>query len=66
VVARAAAGGALLTAIVVLAVLLLTSGSSYTLRINFQDAGGLVSGNLVHLGRHRQLDHADPRGPGPG
>ncbi|HUZ30118.1 MAG TPA: MlaD family protein, partial [Solirubrobacteraceae bacterium] len=49
-VARAAAGGALLTAIVVLAVLLLTSGSSYTLRLNFQDAGGLVTGNLVFVG----------------
>jgi phospholipid/cholesterol/gamma-HCH transport system substrate-binding protein len=50
VVARAAAGGALLTAVAVLAVLLLTSGSSYTLRLNFQDAGGLVNGNLVLIG----------------
>ena len=49
-VARLVAGGALLTAIVVLAVLLLTSGSSYTLRLNFQDAGGLVNGNLVMIG----------------
>lgn len=48
--ARIAAGGALLVAIVVLAVLLLTSGSSYTLRLQFQDSGGLVSGNLVMIG----------------
>jgi len=49
-VARVAAGAALLTAVVVLAVLLLTSGSSYTLNLRFQDSGGLVSGNLVMIG----------------
>jgi phospholipid/cholesterol/gamma-HCH transport system substrate-binding protein len=37
-------------AIVVLAVLLLTSGSTYTLNLQFQDSGGLVSGNLVMIG----------------
>lgn len=44
------AGGALLLAVAVLAVLLLTSGSVYTLRLDFQDAGGLVNGNLVMIG----------------
>jgi phospholipid/cholesterol/gamma-HCH transport system substrate-binding protein len=37
-------------AIGVIAVLLLGSGSTYTLRADFQDAGGLVSGNLVLIG----------------
>jgi phospholipid/cholesterol/gamma-HCH transport system substrate-binding protein len=35
---------------VVIALLLLQSGSSYTLRANFADAGGLVKGNLVMMG----------------
>ncbi len=48
--ARLAAGGALLVAVVVLAVLLLTGGSSYTLKLDFQDSGGLVNGNLVMIG----------------
>lgn len=48
--ARAAAAGALLVAVVVLALLLFTGGSSYTLKLDFQDAGGLVSGNLVMIG----------------
>jgi phospholipid/cholesterol/gamma-HCH transport system substrate-binding protein len=50
VIARVVAVGALGVAVVVLAVLLLTSGSSYTLRINLQDAGGLVAGNQVMIG----------------
>jgi phospholipid/cholesterol/gamma-HCH transport system substrate-binding protein len=45
-----AAIGALGIAIVIVAVLLLGSGSSYTLRAEFQDAGGLVSGNQVMMG----------------
>jgi phospholipid/cholesterol/gamma-HCH transport system substrate-binding protein len=35
---------------VVIALLLLESGSSYTLRADFQDAGGLVIGNQVMIG----------------
>jgi phospholipid/cholesterol/gamma-HCH transport system substrate-binding protein len=48
--ARPLAIGALAAAVVVVAVLILTGGSSYTLRLNFQDAGGLVSGNQVMIG----------------
>jgi phospholipid/cholesterol/gamma-HCH transport system substrate-binding protein len=48
--ARFSAIGALLIAVVVLAVLLLSSGSSYTLKVDLQDAGGLVSGNQVMIG----------------
>lgn len=48
--ARTAAIGALLVAVVVVAVLLLSSGSPYTLRADFRDAGGLVSGNQVLMG----------------
>jgi phospholipid/cholesterol/gamma-HCH transport system substrate-binding protein len=49
-IARVAAVGALAVAVVVIAVLLTTSSSSYTLRLDFQDAGGLVSGNQVMIG----------------
>jgi phospholipid/cholesterol/gamma-HCH transport system substrate-binding protein len=49
-VARVAAVGALVLAVAIVAVLLLSSGSSYTLRANFQDAGGLVSGDQVLMG----------------
>ena len=49
-IARVIAVGALGAAVIVLAVLLFTGGSSYTLRLNFQDAGGLVPGNLVMMG----------------
>jgi phospholipid/cholesterol/gamma-HCH transport system substrate-binding protein len=48
--ARFSAIGALLIAVIVLAVLLLSSGSSYTLRVDLQDAGGLVAGNQVMIG----------------
>jgi phospholipid/cholesterol/gamma-HCH transport system substrate-binding protein len=48
--ARVSALGALLVAVVVLAVLLLSSGSSYTLKVDLQDASGLVSGNQVLIG----------------
>ncbi|MBV8431562.1 MAG: MCE family protein [Solirubrobacterales bacterium] len=47
---RVAAVGALVIAIVVVAVLLLGAGSSYMLRADFADAGGLVGGNLVLMG----------------
>ena len=47
----------------VVALLLLASGSSYTLRADFQDAGGLVTGNQVLIGpangRHGRVDRAD-------
>jgi phospholipid/cholesterol/gamma-HCH transport system substrate-binding protein len=50
VIARVTAVGALAVAVVVLAVLVFQSGSSYTLRIDLQDAGGLVAGNQVMIG----------------
>jgi phospholipid/cholesterol/gamma-HCH transport system substrate-binding protein len=49
-IARITAVGALAAAVIVVVVLLFSSGSSYTLRLNFQDAGGLVSGNQVMIG----------------
>jgi len=49
-VGRVAAVGALVVAVVVVAALMLSSGSSYTLRANFQDAGGLVAGDQVMMG----------------
>jgi phospholipid/cholesterol/gamma-HCH transport system substrate-binding protein len=48
--ARFSAIGALLIAVVVLAVVLMSSGSSYTLKVDLQDAGGLVAGNQVMIG----------------
>jgi phospholipid/cholesterol/gamma-HCH transport system substrate-binding protein len=42
--------GSLVIAVVVIALLLLGTGSSYKLRADFQDAGGLVSGNQVLIG----------------
>jgi phospholipid/cholesterol/gamma-HCH transport system substrate-binding protein len=49
--ARLVALGALVIAVVVV-VVLLTSGSSYTLYAEFQDAGQLVSGDLVTIAGH--------------
>jgi phospholipid/cholesterol/gamma-HCH transport system substrate-binding protein len=49
-VARVAATGALVIAIAAVAVVLLGSSSSYTLRADFQDAGGLVTGDQVLVG----------------
>jgi phospholipid/cholesterol/gamma-HCH transport system substrate-binding protein len=49
-IGRAAALAALAAAIVLVAVVLLTSGSSYTVRADFQDAGGLVAGDDVMIG----------------
>jgi phospholipid/cholesterol/gamma-HCH transport system substrate-binding protein len=49
-VARVAAVGALILAIVVVAFVIFTSGSSYALRANFQNASGLVTGDNVLIG----------------
>src|SRR5436853_3116300 len=49
-ISRVAAVGALAAAVVVVALILIGNGSSYTLRADFQDAGGLVPGNLVLIG----------------
>ena len=49
-IARLAALGALVLAIVVVALVVLGSGPSYKLRLDFQDAGGLVVGNQVMIG----------------
>ena len=49
-IARVAAIGALIGAIVLIALVLLANAGSYTLRLEFQDAGGLVTGNDVMIG----------------
>jgi phospholipid/cholesterol/gamma-HCH transport system substrate-binding protein len=49
-VARIAAIGALAGAIVLIVLVLFTNGTSYTLKLDFQNAGGLVPGNLVLIG----------------
>ena len=51
--ARLAAGGALLLALVLVALIVFGNGTSYTLRIPFQDASGLVTGNDVLIGPDR-------------
>jgi phospholipid/cholesterol/gamma-HCH transport system substrate-binding protein len=48
--ARVVAVGSLVVAVAVVALLLLGSGSAYTLRADFQDAGGLVTGSQVLIG----------------
>jgi phospholipid/cholesterol/gamma-HCH transport system substrate-binding protein len=50
VIARIAALGSLGAAIVLIVLVLFSGGSTYTLRANFQDAGGLVTGNQVFIG----------------
>jgi phospholipid/cholesterol/gamma-HCH transport system substrate-binding protein len=50
VIARAAAAGALAVAIVLVVLILFGGGSGYTLKLDFSDASGLVSGNLVMIG----------------
>ncbi len=52
-IARGAAASALLIALVLVILILFTGGSSYTLRANFQDAGGLVAGDDVLIGGAR-------------
>lgn len=47
---RVAAVGSLVAAVVIVAVIMLSGGSSYTLRANFVDAGGLVAGDQVMMG----------------
>ncbi|HWE34713.1 MAG TPA: MlaD family protein [Solirubrobacteraceae bacterium] len=50
-IARRIVAGALLGgAVAVIVILLFTGGSSYSLRLNFQDASQLVSGNQVKVG----------------
>ena len=49
-VARLAAGAALILALVVVALIVLAGGSSYTVRAEFQNASGLVTGDLVLIG----------------
>ncbi len=50
VAARLGAAGALLAAVIVIAVLVLGSSSAYTVRAQFQNASGLVTGNNVLIG----------------
>jgi phospholipid/cholesterol/gamma-HCH transport system substrate-binding protein len=52
-IARVAAVASLAGAVVLVALLLLGNGQSYTLRANFQDAGGLVTGDDVLIGPAR-------------
>ncbi len=49
-VARVAAGGALLAALVLVALVLFGNTPTYTLHAQFQDAGGLVTGDEVMIG----------------
>ena len=49
-VTRVAAAGALIGAVVLVALILFGGGSSYTLRADFQDVGGLVAGDEVLIG----------------
>ena len=49
-VTRVAAGGSLLAAIVLIVLVLFDSGSTYTIKANFVDAGGLVTGDDVLIG----------------
>jgi phospholipid/cholesterol/gamma-HCH transport system substrate-binding protein len=53
VIARIAAAGALLAAVVLVALVVLGGSSPYTLRLNLQDAGGLVTGDDVLIGPAR-------------
>src|SRR3954464_10675497 len=48
--ARLAAVAVVLAAVVIVALLLFTGGSSYTVKVQFQNAGQLVKGNQVQVG----------------
>jgi phospholipid/cholesterol/gamma-HCH transport system substrate-binding protein len=50
VLARVAAVAVVLAAVVVVALLLFTGGSDYTVKVQFENAGQLVKGNLVEVG----------------
>jgi phospholipid/cholesterol/gamma-HCH transport system substrate-binding protein len=50
VIARVAAGGSLVAAIVLVVLVLFGGGSNYTLKANFLDTGGLVTGDDVLIG----------------
>jgi phospholipid/cholesterol/gamma-HCH transport system substrate-binding protein len=50
VLARVAAVAVVVAAIVVVALLLFTGGSTYTVKVQFQNAGQLVKGNQVQVG----------------
>ena len=52
-IARVAAAGALLIALVLVVLVLFGGGSTYTLKANFLDAGGLVTGDDVLIGPAR-------------
>ena len=52
-IARIAALGALIIALVLVVLVLFGGGSTYTLKANFLDAGGLVTGDDVLIGRRR-------------
>ena len=49
-IARVAAIAALVGAVVLVVLILFGGGSSYTVTAEFQDAGGLVTGNQVLMG----------------
>jgi ABC-type transporter Mla subunit MlaD len=49
-IARVAAVAALIGAVVLVVLILFGGGPSYTVTAEFQDAGGLVPGNLVLIG----------------
>jgi len=50
VLARVAAVAVVVAAVVIVALLLFTGGSSYTVKVQFQNAGQLVKGNQVQVG----------------
>jgi phospholipid/cholesterol/gamma-HCH transport system substrate-binding protein len=49
-VTRVAAAGALIGALLLVVLVLFTGNSGYSVRLDFQDAGGLVTGNQVLIG----------------
>ena len=49
-IARVAAVAAVIGAVVLVVLIVLGAGPGYTLSADFQDAGGLVTGNQVMIG----------------